>query len=306
MAVLLTGAEDTHRDTAAAVDRFFAYARGQGLGLTLRRGADARGHPVAVAALAGPGKAAVVLCSPLADAAAGAAAAEALRGLAAGLPPGSVRVAQALVETDRPHERAAFQAAGYESLATLVYLAGSVGDAARGGGGASGPLRLAGVALGEETWSEAAAPRFAEAVEASYEGTLDCPGLVGRRPTAEVLDGHRAAGGPGAFAPRRWRVFSDEWGPVAVLLLARLPHEPTLEVVYLGVAPRARGRGLGRALLERARAEAQRAGAERVALAADAANTPALKLYRSAGFRTLQRRFALACFLDAGPASGTA
>ena len=293
--MLLTGVEDTHRDTAAAVDRFLAYARGHAL--TLRRGLDARGRPVAAAALAGPGRAAVVLCSPLADADAAEAAAGTLRSLNGGL--AGVRVAQALVETDRPHERAALRAAGYESLATLVYMGAEAEGPA---GGAPAPLQIGGEALEEEPWSAGTAPRFAAAVEASYEDTLDCPGLVGRRPTDEVLEGHRAAGGPGAFAPGRWRVFSDARGPVAVLLLARLPHEPTLEVVYLGVAARARGRGLGRALLERARAEARRTGAGRVALAADAANRPALKLYRSAGFRTLQRRFALAHFLGPAPA----
>ena len=288
--MLLSGAERPAPADPGAVDRFLAYASGQELVLGLHTAKPLRGgRPLAAATLAGPGRAAMALCCPLPEAASVPAAAALLRDAFAALR--GVRVAQALLETDQPHQRAAFEAAGFEPLATLVYLEGMP---AAGGGGAADSEGLG--ALEERAWGPAEAGVFAAAVEATYEGTLDCPGLIGRRPIAEVLAGHRAAGGPGAFAPARWRVFLDAAGPVAVLLLARLPHEPTLEVVYVGVALRARGRGLGRLLLRRALAEATRAGAEKVVLAADAANVPALRLYRAEGFRTVQRRLALARF----------
>ncbi|BAM02728.1 GNAT family N-acetyltransferase [Phycisphaera mikurensis] len=291
-AVLLLGRAGRDRESRSAAERFLAYAEGQRLAVSLRTADAADGRPLAVAALAGPGRAAMVLVSPMRGPDAGPVA-RMLDDLVGGL--GGVRVAQALPEPERDAERAALAGAGFETLATLVYLEG-----------AAEPARedpLPGVGAGwvqEQPWSPAASGRFAAAIECSYAGTLDCPGLIGRRPIEEVIEGHRGAGGPGAFAARRWRVWSDPAGPVAVLLLARLPQEPTLEVVYLGVAPRARGRGIGRLLLRRAQAEAARSGAERVVLAADAANRPALRVYRSAGFRSVQRRLAMARFRPLG------
>lgn len=287
--VLLCGRTTADRAQAAGVDRFLDYVRDQDLRLFLKTGQEADGKPLAAAGLAGPGRAAMILASPRERPEPSAAAVELLQSLTADLE--GVRVAQALLELDPPGHQSTFEAAGYERLATLVYLTAPAPSAPP-------PAPLPGFArdLRALSWSEATRPLFEQAVAETYVDTLDCPGLVGRRPMDEVLAGHRAAGGPGAFAATRWQVFCDASGPAAVLLLARLPHENTLEVVYLGVCPSWRGRGLGRWLLQLSNLEAFRSGASRVALAADAANRPALRLYRSAGFRTLQRRAALACF----------
>jgi len=64
------------------------------------------------------------------------------------------------------------------------------------------------------------------------------------------------------------------------------------ELVYLGVVPEMRGHGIGRALLRRAIRETAEMGLTQISLAVDAGNTPALRLYRDAGFEETHRRLA--------------
>jgi len=71
------------------------------------------------------------------------------------------------------------------------------------------------------------------------------------------------------------------------------PGDP-VDAAYLSllaVAPGAQGRGLGRSLLQAAVAEAARAGHDRCLLHALDDNEPALRLYRSAGFRPVGPAF---------------
>jgi ribosomal protein S18 acetylase RimI-like enzyme len=74
-------------------------------------------------------------------------------------------------------------------------------------------------------------------------------------------------------------------------------------VIYLGLTPAARGRGLGRAVLRRA-LELARANTPRLELAVDLRNTPAVQLYRATGFTVRDRRAVhLALLGGPGPAS---
>jgi hypothetical protein len=121
----------------------------------------------------------------------------------------------------------------------------------------------------------------------TYEGTLDCPGLSELRADDDILDGHLHAG---EFDPSLWFMLHDGPRPIGALLLSPSAATDSVEVVYLGLAPEARGRGLAAALLAHgARAIASRP--ERtLALAVDARNTPAAKLYERAGFAAVRRR----------------
>jgi mycothiol synthase len=58
----------------------------------------------------------------------------------------------------------------------------------------------------------------------------------------------------------------------------------------MGVVPEARGRGWGRQIVRHAQTLALRAKVERIVLAVDAANEPAMRMYRSAGFEAWDRR----------------
>ncbi len=121
----------------------------------------------------------------------------------------------------------------------------------------------------------------------TYEGTLDCPEVVGLRTLDEVLTGHQAQG---RFDPALWWLGLDEGRPVGVLLTADLPDLPGWEVAYVGVVPEARRRGFGRGLMGKVLREARAAAVPALMLTVDARNAPAWELYRSLGFEPFDRR----------------
>ena len=57
-----------------------------------------------------------------------------------------------------------------------------------------------------------------------------------------------------------------------------------MELVYMGLVPEVRGHGWGLELVRRAQGIAGRCGRERLVLAVDAQNAPAVALYEAAGF----------------------
>ncbi len=61
------------------------------------------------------------------------------------------------------------------------------------------------------------------------------------------------------------------------------------EVYVLGIAPRAQGRGYGKALLQAGLAHLRRSGAEQVELYVDRAEPVAVRMYESAGFHVVHR-----------------
>ena len=63
-----------------------------------------------------------------------------------------------------------------------------------------------------------------------------------------------------------------------------------VEVVYLGVVPCFRRRGVGMAMLQRAAGAARSRGKAVMSLAVDSRNTAALRLYDAAGFSEVFRR----------------
>ena len=129
---------------------------------------------------------------------------------------------------------------------------------------------------------------FREVLQATYVGSLDMPELEGARGLEDILAGHRAAG---LFVPGRWQLgrLAAEPEAAAVLLLTEVPGRDAWEVVYLGITPAARGRGLGRAVIRRA-LESARDHAPILELAVDLRNTPAVRLYHATGFTPRDRR----------------
>ncbi len=196
-----------------------------------------------------------------------------------------VRLAQALVpDAQGPLARLLRDRCGFETLADLLYLQRRARTRA-----AVMPLPP-GITLA--TYGPRTHDAFAEAIEASYAGSLDCPKLAGVRHIEDVIAGHKAAG---LFRPDWWTLALDAGRPIGVLLLAGLGIGGHMgaEVVYLGLAPAARGRGLSAPLLAWAERAAATTPGRLMALAVDAANTPALRIYRRAGFRQNERRTAL-------------
>lgn len=124
-------------------------------------------------------------------------------------------------------------------------------------------------------------------VAATYEGSLDCPMLNGKRTVSDVLAGYRAEG---QRDESLWQVLREGERPVGCLFMADHPETDSIELLYLGVRPEERGRGLGAAVVQQAIALGRNRGRTVLALSADANNRPAGEIYRSLGFRRLDRR----------------
>ncbi|MGO9471266.1 MAG: GNAT family N-acetyltransferase [Isosphaeraceae bacterium] len=129
---------------------------------------------------------------------------------------------------------------------------------------------------------------FRSVLLATYQGSLDMPELEGARELDDILQGHRSAG---RFVPERWQLgrIPGEPAAAAVLLLAEIPHRNVWEIIYLGLTPSARGRGLGRKALKHA-VELAGPHVPRLELAVDLRNIPATRLYQSTGFVVRDRR----------------
>ncbi|HEX3146921.1 MAG TPA: GNAT family N-acetyltransferase [Gemmataceae bacterium] len=109
----------------------------------------------------------------------------------------------------------------------------------------------------------------------AHEDSLDCPELNRCLSPAEVLAGYDDA------APDRsqWLLARDKDRPVGVALL------DSDNLMFLGAIPERRRQGIGRWLLNRVLELAPN-----LYLNVDARNTPAVQLYRSAGFEVVDVR----------------
>jgi ribosomal protein S18 acetylase RimI-like enzyme len=190
------------------------------------------------------------------------------------------RLVQALLDPADSPARGFYEACGFHRLAELIYLEAKARE-----------LEVA-LPPGFElaSYSEALHDDFAAAVNASYEATLDCPGLEGVRATEEVIAGHKAAG---AFCPDYWFLLREGGAPVGVLLLAPMPPSDAMEIVYIGLAVRARRRGVADPLMRLAFTTARRAGCHRLTTAVDARNTPAMRMYLRQGMERINSREAM-------------
>ncbi len=124
-------------------------------------------------------------------------------------------------------------------------------------------------------------------IERTYEGTLDCTSLNGVRDIEHVINGYQNTG---VFLPQCWLIVRSGDCDVGVLLLADHPQNRQWELMYVGLVPEARGRGWGRQITRYAQWLARGARAERIVVAVDAANGPAVAMYRSSGFELWDRR----------------
>ena len=129
--------------------------------------------------------------------------------------------------------------------------------------------------------------KFARTIAATYEDSLDCPGLAGLRTVDETIATHKHTG---LFCPRAWHLALQGGRPVGVCLVNNLRGAG--ELVYLASCPRPADR-----------ASAGRSGAgdsatpppwacRRSAWRSISANAPALRLYESGVSAKIRRRLA--------------
>ncbi len=200
------------------------------------------------------------------------------------------RFIQAVAEPEgRSPLARAIARAGMERLAVLAYLRRKVTEAdARPVVESTSHYRARTAGPKGIVWKRWTAWRrrkFARTIARTYEGSLDCPAMAGLRTAQDALETHRATG---VFRAGAWHLAMEAREAVGVVLTSAV--EGRGDLVYLGVVPEARGRGVGRALLGQAIRDTARMGLVALTVAVDTRNGPAMRLYAGAGFKEVRRR----------------
>ncbi len=210
-----------------------------------------------------------------------------------------VKLAQALPEPGQEWAIRSFRGAGFTPIGRLLYVRRAF-RAAKVLAEIPEPRFDAGQeAVTFEEWESRLGSRagadaaLVDLLDRTYEGTLDCPELCGMRETPDILASHRATG---RWDGALWWILLERGEAVGCALVNVVPEQHGAELVYMGLAPGARGRGLGARLLSKAmRALAERRPGEvtELACAVDSRNGPALRVYGRAGLREFTSRMAL-------------
>jgi ribosomal protein S18 acetylase RimI-like enzyme len=190
-----------------------------------------------------------------------------------------VEMTQVLISDAQSDSIGVLEHVGFRHLADLLYLTceahrfptKSVSEAHIDFVPYSGPLRS----------------RLMQLIERTYEQTLDCTALNGVRDVDSVINGYQSTG---VFNPQNWMIVRANSEDVGVLLLADHPTAGHWELMYMGLVPEVRGKHWGQQITQHAQWLAGKAGVERIVLAVDSTNLPALRMYRSTGFEIWDKR----------------
>ena len=192
-----------------------------------------------------------------------------------------VAMLQALVDPEQTAIAGSYIQAGFTRLARLGYYRRPIH--ARRGENITWPAGIRLVSMNRLADGEA---MLARALDRSYIDTLDCPALCGLRPASDVIESHKSVG---SFDPALWFILLLGDEPVGCILLSVCDTEGSVELVYLGLGPEVRGKGLGRGLMVHALGVLAGIG-RTLACAVDMDNAPALRLYEQQGFRRFAAR----------------
>jgi ribosomal protein S18 acetylase RimI-like enzyme len=210
------------------------------------------------------------------------AAAHLINQICRGLADGGLHLSQVLLEPHHIRTRRLFTSTGFNEIAELIYLQGFI------------PKSLQPAPITNQmrwlSYSRQTHDSFAQTIIRTYEDSLDCPALSGLRHIDDILAGHQATG---EFDPNAWQLLVENDHPLGVVLLSRIPHTDVMELVYLGLAPEARTRGLGTILMRHAMHVTIHDQRRKISLAVDSKNDPALKLYYRSGLQQVATRHAL-------------
>lgn len=203
-------------------------------------------------------------------------------------------VAQALLEPDEQRALRAFLGAGFLRIADLSYLRRANSPMPKSA--PAPPTLPEGVTI--ERCRKKDDNALIAALERTYIDTLDCPALCRMRDTRDVLESHRATG---EFDPDLWWIIRQDDKPEGAMLFNPCPAQQHIELVYMGLSPALRGKGIGRAVLEYGLGVlAHKRREPTITCAVDRANAPALRLYERAGFADFGKRIALVRPLPGG------
>ncbi len=191
-------------------------------------------------------------------------------------------------------------ALGFQPIGNLEYLCGSVSNDASEPFGSpfSSAVENQSLCFEPLAWDDPAAfTRLIALVDRTYTDTLDCPDLAKFRSAKQVLNGYRMSD---VFAPDLWFTVTDYDGQEAGCAIfanhpaARLAepgnmaiNSSSIEIVYMGLVPDSRGKGIGKQLVQKSFDIARQIGADQVLLAVDQINHPAKSIYQLAGLRPI-------------------
>ena len=190
------------------------------------------------------------------------------------------RLAQCLLSPDDAFEIGLLTKHDFQHAADIFFLARALTNVDRDGTSIDEDLD-------HETYCDNNADTFSSVLEQTYVDSLDCPFLNGFRSGSEAIKSHQLSG---QFDPAGWRLYRCGSDVIGLLLLNEHPEQDAIELVYFGVLPEFRGRGMGRKVLKDGIQAAALTGRSVVFLAVDCGNTYANALYNELGFTELARR----------------
>lgn len=202
-----------------------------------------------------------------------------------GLQGSACTIAQAILPVDAEQYARSYSKAGFDRLATLKYMERRRSSKLRTIHTCSAHF----IPMTKQTDAT-----LGSILMASYEGSLDCPKIHGLRDVQDIIDGHR---GLGLHDPNLWSLAEIDGELVGALLLNVVPDSKCMELAYLGVAPSARGKGIGDAFVQRAVKQSNDHGCTKITLAVDSNNLPAIRLYSRWGFGETGQRSTMICKL---------
>jgi ribosomal protein S18 acetylase RimI-like enzyme len=209
-------------------------------------------------------------------------ACELLASVVEALPAAGVQVAQVLLESDHGPDVELMCRGGFRHVSDLLYLVST---------SRAFPQNLPAEHLEFLEYCAERHERLARVVERTYVDSLDLRSVDGVRTTEDVLEGYRSAGD---FDPARWLLVRSDGADVGCLLLSADARDGDdsgpWELTYMGVVPEARRRGFAVSMARHAQWLAWHAGCNRLVLAVDADNAPAIAAYAACGFVSWDRR----------------
>lgn len=204
-----------------------------------------------------------------------------------------VRYTQALLAPEKSDAIDRLLQLGMHQLTTMDYMVAHIGDPANEVGEqpvgintrpASNELTMQLISECDSVTND----RICQVVNGTYDATLDCPELDGIRPVEEVVRGYRSS------APLQlWIARSVEQQDAGILILSDHAEHRQSELTYMGLLPNYRGRGWGGQLVRFAIEQTKANGREKIVLAVDRRNTPAIEQYRRSGFHGWTSRVCL-------------
>jgi GNAT superfamily N-acetyltransferase len=197
---------------------------------------------------------------------------------------GGTHLCQALLFKGQDRASAMLAAAGYQHPADMLYMTCEPSHFP------VDPPEFPGFLL--RPFQPGQEPELAQLIDETYINTQDCPSLNGLRSTLDVVHGYQHVG---EFRPDRWLILegtaeNSAPRPAGCLLLARHTPHHTMELIYVGITPTFRQNGLGRKLTQQALWLTKKDQCDRLVLAVDAANGPAIAMYSAAGFWAWEER----------------